>query len=205
MTETLLGLVPQYGLWLIGVTTFLSCLALPVPSSLMMLTAGGFAAAGDLTLWQVAAAALGGAILGDQTGFQIGRMGGERLLARLSRDPRHGRILDRAIEVVRQRASIGVFLTRWLFSPLGPYANFAGGAIGFDWRRFTLAAALGEAVWVVLYVGTGYVFTGNLEAASDMLGSVIGLLAAGAVTFGLGLWLRAALRHRAASAATDKA
>ena len=68
MTEWLLELVPHYGTWLVAVVTFLSCLALPVPSSILMLAAGGFAASGDLMLWQVTGAALAGAILGDQIG-----------------------------------------------------------------------------------------------------------------------------------------
>ena len=57
MTDWLLALVPQYGLLLLAATTFLSCLALPLPASILMLTAGGFAAAGDLVLWQAFAAA----------------------------------------------------------------------------------------------------------------------------------------------------
>jgi membrane-associated protein len=64
MTETILALVPVYGLALIALATFLSCLALPIPSSLIMLSAGGFGAAGDLVLWQAGAAALAGAVAG---------------------------------------------------------------------------------------------------------------------------------------------
>ena len=44
MTDFLLEWLPHYGVLIIGVTTLMSCLALPVPSSLMMLTAGGFVA-----------------------------------------------------------------------------------------------------------------------------------------------------------------
>ncbi len=40
MTETILALVPVYGLALIAVATFLSCLAVPMPASLVMLSAG---------------------------------------------------------------------------------------------------------------------------------------------------------------------
>ena len=61
MTDWLLALVPQYGLWLLAATTFFSCLALPFPASIMMLTAGGFVAAGDLALLPTFAAAAGGA------------------------------------------------------------------------------------------------------------------------------------------------
>ena len=68
MSDYLLSLVPAWGPWLLAITTFLSCLALPVPASLMMITAGGFVASGDLVRWQIGAAALIGAVLGDQTG-----------------------------------------------------------------------------------------------------------------------------------------
>ena len=62
MTDWFLGLVPVYGLWLIALVTFASCLALPMPASVVMLAAGGFAASGDLVLWHVVAAAILGAV-----------------------------------------------------------------------------------------------------------------------------------------------
>ena len=86
MTDWFLGLVPVYGLWLIALVTFASCLALPMPASVVMLAAGGFAASGDLVLWQVIAAALSGAVMGDQFGFLVGSQALERqALARCAR------------------------------------------------------------------------------------------------------------------------
>ncbi|MCV2873117.1 VTT domain-containing protein [Defluviimonas sp. WL0050] len=195
MTEWLLALVPEYGVWLLFAITFVSCLALPVPSSLAMLTAGGFSAAGDMGLPTVMLAALTGAVVGDQTGFALGRIGGPAFLDRVGRGPKRRAALDRARALLARRGGIAVFLTRWLFSPVGPWANFASGAGGLDWARFTLAGVLGEAVWVVLYTGTGHVFAGNLVAASDILGSALGLLGALAAALGLGLWLRAMARQ----------
>lgn len=49
MSDTLLQLLATYGAPLLALTTFASCLALPVPSSLMMLAAGAFVASGDLS------------------------------------------------------------------------------------------------------------------------------------------------------------
>ena len=193
LSDWLLGLVPTYGPWLIGASTFLSCLALPVPVSILMLTAGGFVASGDLGALQIVVAALAGAVLGDQAGFRIGRIGGEPLLARMGRDPRTGRLIARAVDQMNRRGAIGIFLTRWLFSPVGPYANFAAGATGYAWPGFTLWGVLGEAVWVGLYIGLGYGFAGNIEAASDMAGSVLGILAGVAAMAGFGLWLVNAL------------
>jgi membrane-associated protein len=197
MTDWLLALVPQYGLWLLAATTFCSCLALPFPASILMMTAGGFVAAGDLALLPTFAAAAGGGIAGDQLGFWAGRGIGTPLLARLRKDPARDKLLERAVAMMDRRGTVAVFLTRWLFSPLGPWVNLTAGSTGYGWHRFTVAGVAGEAVWAAVYVGMGYGFAGNITAASDMLGSVLGLLAAGAAMVILGLWLRNALKQQA--------
>lgn len=196
MTDWLLALVPQYGLWLLAATTFCSCLALPFPASILMMTAGGFVAAGDLALLPTFAAAAGGGIAGDQLGFWAGRGIGTPLLARLRKDPARDKLLERAVAMMDRRGTVAVFLTRWLFSPLGPWVNLTAGSTGYGWHRFTVAGVAGEAVWAAVYVGMGYGFAGNITAASDMLGSVLGLLAAGAAMVILGLWLRNALKQQ---------
>lgn len=194
MTDWLLALVPQYGLWLLAATTFFSCLALPFPASIMMLTAGGFVAAGDLALLPTFAAAAGGGIAGDQFGFWAGRKIGTPLLDRVRRDPARDKLLKKAVVMLEAKGIVAVFLTRWLFSPLGPWVNLVTGSTGYGWHRFTAAGVAGEAVWSGLYVGMGYGFAGNITAASDMLGSVLGILAGGAAVVILGLWLRSALK-----------
>lgn len=191
MTDWLLGLVPAWGPWLVGLATFASCLAMPIPASILMLAAGGFVAAGDLALTTTAAAALAGAVAGDQVGYVAGRFGGAGLMARLSA---RAAPLGRATELLARRGGIAVFLSRWLVSALGPYVNLAAGAAGQPHLRFTLWGVLGEAVWVGLYVGLGWGFAGNLAAASAMAGNVLGLMAAGAAAIGLGAWLFATLR-----------
>ena len=188
MTDWLLSLVPTYGLWLIAASTFAFCLALPIPASVLMLAAGGFAASGDLGLAQVITAALGGAVAGDQTGFWLGRKGGAALVTRLERGAKAG-LIGKARGLMATRGGLAVFLSRWLFSPLGPYVNLIGGAMGQGWLRFTLWGAAGEAVWCGLYILAGRAAGGNLTAASDMLGSVLGLVATGTAVLGLGWWL----------------
>ena len=199
MTDWLLALVPTYGLWLIAVTTLASCLALPIPASIIMLAAGGFVAAGDLVFWQVIGAALTGAVAGDQLGYLAGRRGGAPFLDRVARAPARAKVIDKARATMEARGGIAVFLSRWLFSPLGPYVNLISGAMRHDWLRFTLWGVLGEMVWCGLYIMMGRAFAGNLSAASDMLGSILGLVATLTAVIGLGAWLLAlARRERAA-------
>lgn len=195
MTDWLLALVPTWGVWLMAFATFFSCLALPVPCSLLMLTAGGFAAAGDLDLYALLMGALAGAVAGDQAGYRLGALGGQPLLARMGRNPTRAALLARAARLMETRGAPGIFFTRWLFAPVGPYANFTAGALGWSWARFTIWGVLGEAVWVGLYCGLGYVFAGNIQAATDYAGSLLGILAGLAAMGAAAWWLMNSLRQ----------
>ena len=192
ITESLLALVPVYGAALVGAITFAACIALPVPASLAMLAAGAFAATGDLSLAAVAGAALAGAVLGDQAGWFLGRSGAG-WLARAAARPSRARLLARARRQLDGNAFTAVYLSRWLFSPLGPWVNLSAGAMRLDWRRFTLGSVTGEATWVVLYVGLGWAFAAQV----DRLGSLMGSLAGFAAALGIaGLLARALWRRR---------
>jgi membrane protein DedA with SNARE-associated domain len=191
MTDVLLVWVSDYGIWVIGIATLLSCFALPLPASLMMMAGGAFAAAGDIVLWQVCIAAFMGAVAGDQTGYWAARrFGGDRIWARLARRKSSSQLLGQAERLLDKRGGWAVYLTRWLFSPLGPYVNLIAGATKMPWQRFLLAGFAGEVTWVTVYVTLGYAFGSQIEELSDTLGAVIGALTAGMVTLLLGraLW-----------------
>ncbi|UYV35881.1 VTT domain-containing protein [Rhodobacteraceae bacterium D3-12] len=197
MTDQLFELFATYGIPLLTLTTFASCLALPVPSSLLMMASGAFAASGDINLAGAMLAALTGAILGDQLGFHLGTVGQERLAQLIETYPRRAAILARARNLLRKRGATGVFLSRWLFSPLGPYVNFSAGAAGVGWARFTLWAVFGEIIWVSIYSGLGFVFSSSLSAAADVATNISGLLAGGALMALTGRWLLHAMHeHR---------
>ena len=200
MSDTIFALVTAYGVYVIFASAFLSCLAFPIPTSLMMLAGGAFVATGDLVLWQVVAAAYGGAVLGDQAGFQIGRHGGTPLIARLARPPARRAVLARARALVDRRGGLGVFFSTWLVAPLGPWVNFAAGATGLPWRRFTIWDVLGETVWVTIYIGLGFSFASQIETVADILGNTVGLLAALVVAGAMAAWIRAVLKAQRAKA-----
>ncbi|GGD34294.1 DedA family protein [Sinisalibacter lacisalsi] len=204
MSETVFALVAAYGPWAIFASAFLSCLALPIPTSLMMLTGGAFIAAGDLDPWGVVAGAYAGAVVGDQAGFLIGRFGGRRVLDRLARVPARATVLARARKVVDRHGGLGVFFSTWLVAPLGPWVNLIAGATGLRWARFTIWDILGEMVWVSAYVGLGYGFAAQVSNIADLLGNAVGLLVALVVAGAMALWIGAVLRAQAAKASAPK-
>ena len=79
MTDVALELVTGYGWIILFLATFFSCLCVPVPSSFVMLAGGAFASTGDLGVSEVVLAAFAGAVLGDNTGFWLGRQAVDRV------------------------------------------------------------------------------------------------------------------------------
>ena len=184
MTDLLLGLIPTYGVWLILVSVTLSCLALPVPSSIMVMVAGGFAAAGDFALWQLVLFAYAGFILGDQIAFWLARRAGESLMARLKSRPKTAAVLGRAEALVARHGLLAVFLSRTIFSPLGPYVGYVSGAFGMGWAPFTMTAIVGALCWCLCYAWLGYTFADQITQIAALISASVGIVIAGAVALG---------------------
>lgn len=194
MSETIFTLVTTYGARVVFASAYLSCLAVPIPTSLIMLAAGAFVATGDLEAVTVVAAALAGAILGDQSGYLIGRYGGTPLAEWLAQDASRRKVLDRARAMVDRHGTDGVFLSTWLFAPLGPWVNLIAGTAGLAWMRFALVDAVGEVVWVAVYIGLGYAFAEHIESVSQIMGNVVGIVAGLGLMLAAAFWIRNALR-----------
>ncbi|WP_341366310.1 DedA family protein [Yoonia sp. BS5-3] len=197
MSEYILTLAADFGVPLLFCVTLLSCLALPVPSSLLMLASGGFAATGDLSLWAVAAAAFCGAVIGDNLGYWIARRLGDRLSDWLAAHPKRAKLRDRSEGFMAKWGGSSVFFSCWLVAPLGPYINYVSGLSKFHWPRFALWGMAGEVFWVSIYVGLGYVFADQISEVSSLLGNLSGLIVAFVAVIGLGFWLIKATRARA--------
>src|SRR5882724_5579280 len=122
-----------------------------MPASLMLVAAGSFAHFGEMKLWQVIAVASGGSVLGDQIGYGLGRWGGryaETLSGKLGAEEK----LKSAEQFAKRWGGAGIFFSRWLVTPLGPWLNLTSGMAAYSWPRFVFWDVLGEVTWVVLYV-----------------------------------------------------
>lgn len=189
MSDFILTLVANYGVPIVFCVTFLSCLAFPVPSSLLMLASGGFAATGDLSLNSVLAAAFSGAVIGDNTGYWIARMSGDRMGGWLEKHPKRAALRHKSQSFMEKWGGASVFFSCWLVAPLGPYVNYVSGLTRFTWLRFALWGIAGEVVWVSLYVGLGFTFADNITLIASMLSNASGFITAMGVAIGLGIWL----------------
>ena len=190
MIDTILALIPTYGLWIIFVTIALGCLAIPLPGSMLVLASGSFAAAGDIDLYYAMAAALGGYITGDQTAYRIARVAGPKLLDRFKDSKRAGPMICKAETLLQKRGVIAILLSRTIVTPMGPWMSYLCGAAGLKWVLFTSASILGASIWVAAYSLIGYFFADRLEELATLASDGIGFIAAFAVAIGAGWWLR---------------
>lgn len=196
MSAWFLAELPAWGPWLVALVTLMASMAMPVPASLVMTTAAALAATGDLSTWQISVAGWGGSVLGDLGAFLVARSARDPVRAWVGRSRRQARAMERALLRLERGAVATVFLSRWLFSPLCPFVSLAAGMSGLSLTRFVAPVLAGQALWTGLYVALGTAFAGSLTAATDMIGSVLGLAAAGVVTYVLGAMLIRRLRHR---------
>jgi membrane protein DedA with SNARE-associated domain len=180
ITDQVLAALLVYGLPVLFGVILICSVGLPFPISLMLVAAGSFVEQGDMKLWQVIAVASVAAVLGDQLAYGLSRWGGRRLINRMSRKIGGETKIKQAEALTKRWSGAGIFLSRWLITALGPWVNVASGIAAYPWRRFLFWDVLGEVLWVILYVGIGYVFSNRVQAIAEILGNlswaVVGLI-----------------------------
>ncbi|MBK9714807.1 MAG: VTT domain-containing protein [Kouleothrix sp.] len=84
------------------------------------------------------------------------------------------RVRDQA--TFERRGGLVVFLTRFMLTPLALPTNLIAGSSRYSYARFLALDALGELIWICVYVGLGYTFAGQWETISELAGSLSGAL-----------------------------
>jgi membrane protein DedA with SNARE-associated domain len=184
-SDTVQHLIGHYGYGAIFVIVMLESAGIPMPGETILITAAVYAATKHtLDVRWVIASAAGGAILGDNIGFWVGREFGEPLLIRwghlVGLDTRK-RMLGRYL-FARYGGSI-VFLGRFV-ALLRAFAALLAGANGLaPWRFFVFNAA-GGIVWATIFGLGGHLLGAGIHRIAGPMGWAL-LLAAFAGGFGL--------------------
>jgi membrane protein DedA with SNARE-associated domain len=172
LSDQLLAALVQYGLPALFVTILVTSAGAPLPATLLLVTAGSFVQQGDFSYWSVVALTLVAAVIGDNIGYWIGRRGGRLLVTRLSHWIGGERRVAEAEAAARRWGGVGIFLSRWLLTPIGPTLNLTSGVASYSWPAFLGYDLVGEALWVVMYVGIGRIFSDRVQALADLLGDM---------------------------------
>lgn len=172
----LLDWLQLYGYPVLWLSVFIAAVGLPLPTSLVLLASGAFAALGDFNVFALGIVAVTASTAGDNVGYFIGRRWGSKVVLWLQKPRRRyivsPRTLARAQAYFQRRGGWAIFLTRFLFSALGGVTNVLAGSEIYPYRRFLPVDFAGEAVGATIFLTLGYFFGASWEAVGDVLGAI---------------------------------
>jgi len=186
--ESFLQLLRTYGYGLLFLVVALESLGVPVPGETALIAAAALAARGHMEIALVVVVAAVAAILGDASGYWIGRKGG---LAFVRRYGRLVRMDDAKVAHVRRfferHGAKTVFFGRFI-ALLRTWAALFAGMGEMPYGQFTLYNASGGIVWAAAFGTIGYLFGRNLDRLQSLVGDASWLLAVAVVVVAAVLW-----------------
>lgn len=162
----------------------------PLAGEPILLGAGALAGTGYFRLWFATALALAGTVVGDLVWYEVGRLGGQRVLRRMCRltiEP--DTCVRRGVDTFTRWGARALLIAKFL-PGLNSIGQPLAGALGMPRRRFVIFDVLGAVLWVGLYVGLGYLLHDQLAEAARLahrLGGWAIVIIGGAVAAYLGI------------------
>jgi membrane-associated protein len=181
LSDLLLTGVVSYGAPLFGLILLLGQLGIPLPTTLLVVAAGAFSRQGILDWGTAAMLGLLGSVLGDSMSFSLGRFARGWVYRRFGTST----LWLQAQTSFNHRGGLAVYLTRFLLTAIALPTNLIAGGSGYRYPRFLVYGIAGEATWIFIYGGLGYIFGSQWELISQFL-SDFGGLALGLAILGAG-------------------
>jgi membrane protein DedA with SNARE-associated domain len=190
---SIVDVAANIGYPLLFVLIAIETMGIPVPGETALITAAVLASRGKLQIEVVIAVAAAGAIVGDNTGFAIGRKLGRRLLTAPGPLERHRRrVLEVGEPFFQRHGPKAVFLGRWV-TGLRITAAWMAGVNHMSWPKFLFYNALGGIAWATS-IGLLAYYAGH---SAERIVNVAGLGGVAAIVVGgVALWLALRWRRR---------
>jgi membrane protein DedA with SNARE-associated domain len=158
----------QYGYWAVFIGIAVENTGIPLPGETIVIVGGFLAGSGELNYWLVLTSAIAGAVLGDNLGYWVGKLGGWKFLVRAGR---FFRIEEHQLELVKQQfsqnAARAVFFGRFV-TLLRIFAGPLAGIAQMPYRQFLLCNFGGAALWSATIVSLSY-FLGKLVSLQQVV------------------------------------
>ncbi len=165
--DLLAGIEPaikSYGVSALFLTIYLESFGVPLPGESSLIAAALLATRGDLNIIHVFLAAWVGGVLGDSTGYLIGRFGGRALIKRFGWVVKLTPERLASLEKMAKEKGFLLVLTARFVVVLRQLNGVLAGSIGMPWHHFAIANALGAAAWAGLWTFGPYFFTDLFQA-----------------------------------------
>ena len=147
----------QYGAIFVFVIVLLEYMNLPgFPAGIIMPMAGVWASRGQIGFLTVMALSVAAGLLGRWILYFLGRLGGDAFFRfYIKKFPKQKELLEKNMEVLRRKGSIGVFISKLL--PLArTLISIPAGMISMNFTKYTISSLMGVALWNLIFIGAGY-------------------------------------------------
>ena len=146
-------------------------IGIPSPGETALVLSAVLASEGKLQIWLVIVIAVAAAIVGDNIGYVIGRIGGRPLLEKGGPFAKQRRkALKIADPFFEKHGGKAVFYGRWL-PVLRVFASWFAGGTKMKWRVFFVWNALGGITWALTMGLLGYFVGGTAKTLISDLGT----------------------------------
>lgn len=159
----------RYGYVLLFGWVLAEQLGLPLPSAPLLLAAGALAGTSRMNLALALALPVIAAAMSDALWYELGRRRGVKLLnwlCRVSLEP------DSCVHKTQgrfERRGEWALVVAKFIPGLNAMAPPLAGASRMPWPRFAFFDGLGALLWASVYIGVGYIFSGQIERAASRL------------------------------------
>ena len=166
--DTLQEIARLYGYWAVFVGIAIENTGIPMPGETVVIVGGFLAGSGELDYWLVLGSAIAGAVLGDNFGYWVGRVGGWKLLVKIGRIFRlQEQQLEEARDRYRKNAMQAVFFGRFV-TLLRIFAGPLAGITQMPYKQFLLCNLGGAAVWASTIVSLAF-FLGKIVPLEQII------------------------------------
>ncbi len=157
----------RHGYSLLIAWVFAEQLGFPIPSIPILLSAGALAGTGRLGLGTSLLCVVVPAVTADLIWYQLGRRKGKRVLrflCRISLEP--DSCVRQTAGMYKKRGARSLLLAKFV-PGLNTVSPPLAGIVKMKLHRFLLFDTAGTLTWAALFIGIGYLFSGEIERVAD--------------------------------------
>jgi membrane protein DedA with SNARE-associated domain len=184
----LLKFVAQYSYLVVFFGVFIEQVGVPLPSNFLLIIAGVLIGMGQMDFTLTVFLAVLAALLGDTIWFYIGRKTGYKVLGFLCRISLEPDIcVNNAKRIFSQHGDRSLLVAKFV-PGFSTFAQPVAGASKMSLPRFLFFDGLGSLIWILVFVGLGYIFSDQFERVAEYATS-FGWWFGGILILGLGAYI----------------
>ncbi len=179
MLDQILSFLLLYKYFALFLITFFASLLNITPASPSLIASGSLVATSHLNYWQVFLFGFLGSVIGDITAYLISYFYSREILIKIGfRKILESKSFSKIEDLFKKNSGKTIFVSRFFLTSFGPVVNLIAGLSKTNYKKFIFYDILGEALYVFILTGIGYLFANNWKYISNLFSHTSNILIA---------------------------